>query len=88
MKKIYLILIAFVLATISCSIFAANPCKPIAEACMKDGYYRGGEAQGKGLVKDCVMPVASGEKSLSGMNFDAATLQACKTTVMEKMQSR
>jgi hypothetical protein len=88
MNKFYLILAAFILSiTASLSSYAANPCMPIAEACKQQGYSRSGP-EGKMLIKNCVMPVASGEKTLPNTNFDQTVLQQCKMLIMEKMQNR
>ena len=64
----------------------ANPCMTIAQACMSQGYYKGGDKEGKGLVKDCVMPVVNGQKTLS-TTFSADTMQQCKTMLDQKMQA-
>lgn len=81
--------IAVSLLLVSVSAYSwAGACMPIAQACMKMGYYKGGEKSGKGLVKDCVMPVAMGSKVLPGTNFNPSQLQQCKTTIAQKMKSR
>jgi hypothetical protein len=64
----------------------ANPCMPIAQACMGEGYYKGGDKEGKGLIKDCVMPVVNGQKTLN-TTFSADVMQQCKTTIEQKMQT-
>ena len=66
----------------------AGPCKSIAMACMQNGYYKGGEKVGKGLIKDCVLPVASGTKTLPNINFPPDQLQQCKMKIAEKMKSK
>ena len=68
--------------------WAAGGCRPIAMACMKMGYYKGGEKEGKGLIKDCVMPVVAGTRTLPNTNFTPDQLQSCKMTIAEKMKSR
>ena len=62
----------------------ANPCQPIAQACMKEGFVKGGP-EGKRLIKDCVEPVVAKSKTLS-MSFTDAELDACKAMLAEKMQ--
>ncbi len=66
----------------------AGPCASIAISCKHNGYYKGGEKQGKGLIKDCVLPVVAGTKRLPNTNFSADQLQQCKTTLAEKMKSK
>ncbi|AHE66914.1 hypothetical protein Loa_01361 [Legionella oakridgensis ATCC 33761 = DSM 21215] len=39
-----------------------TPCKSLAEACVQEGYYIGGNKVGKGLVEDCVMPIINHKK--------------------------
>ncbi len=72
--------------TTSFSLFAANPCRAIAEACESQGYYRGGNNVGKGLIENCVLPVASKQKFLSNTNFSNVTLRRCKAMVLQRMQ--
>ena len=94
MKKLYLIPGIFMLVMgVSAQGFAAaaakpttHPCKPIKEACIKAGYIKGGHSAGKGLLVDCVMPVANNKKTLDKMTFDPAVLQACQTSLVEKMK--
>ena len=79
------------LCVVLCSIgavFANNPCMPIAQECMKEGYYKGGEKEGKGLVKDCVMPVLSNQKSFEGVTFTEETRQQCSAMLTEKMANQ
>ncbi|KTC90224.1 hypothetical protein OQJ18_04925 [Fluoribacter dumoffii] len=66
----------------------AGPCKAIALSCMQNGYYKGGEKAGKGLIKDCVLPVAMGNKKLPNTNFSPEQLQQCKMKVAEKMKDK
>jgi hypothetical protein len=72
----------------SISTLAMADCMPIAEACMKAGYYKGGDTQGKGLVKDCVEPIANNEKTLPDTTFTSDQLEECKETIAEKMKSQ
>ncbi|MFI4918594.1 MAG: hypothetical protein ACHP65_03465 [Legionellales bacterium] len=67
--------------------WAANPCRPIAIACMKLGYYKGGDKVGKGLVKNCVMPVVAHNKILANTNFSDSDMQLCRTVIMQKMKA-
>ncbi|MGL5742836.1 MAG: hypothetical protein ACRCXC_09985 [Legionella sp.] len=68
--------------------WAHGPCKAIAISCMQNGYYKGGEKEGKGMVKDCVMPVARGEKRLPNSTFSPTQLQECKANLVEKMKGK
>lgn len=68
--------------------WAANPCMPIAEACMGQGYYKGGHDKGQGLVEDCVMPVVMGQKTLANSTFDPQVLQQCKVLLLERMSKQ
>ncbi|MGC1182872.1 hypothetical protein [Legionella sp.] len=74
---------------ISISVYGwAGPCMPIAKACMQNGYYKGGEKEHKGLIKDCVMPVTMGSKTLPNTNFDTNQLQQCKETIAQKIKNK
>lgn len=68
--------------------WADHPCHPIAQECMKLGYYKGGNGAGKGLIKDCVMPVVSGTKTLPNTNFTPDQLQQCSAMIQQKMQNK
>lgn len=84
MKKKYAVL-GFMLLSAS-SVWATNPCMTIAQACMKAGFYKGGDKVGKGLMINCVMPIANHQKSLPDTNFDDNALQECKTLLVETMK--
>lgn len=82
------LIIAFACATAISMTAYANPCQPIAEACMKEGYAKGeGVPEGKHLIKDCVQPVVEKSKTLS-VSFSDEQLEACKTMMHEKMQNQ
>lgn len=66
----------------------AGPCKPIAMSCMQNGYYKGGERSGKGLIKDCVLPVVSGNKTLPNTSFSPEQLEKCKMKIAEKLKGK
>lgn len=76
------VFIVGVSVTFSC--WAADPCKPIALACMAEGYYKGGDAIGKGLAKNCVIPVISKKKTLQNDSFSDADLQQCKSAFLNE----
>lgn len=66
----------------------AGPCMPIAAACKMNGYVKGGEKEGKGLIKDCVMPIVMGTKTLPKTNFTDEQRQQCKAKISEKMKNK
>ena len=70
------------------STWAANSCMPLAVACKQAGFYKGGNKVGKGLIVNCVMPIAMGNKTLPGTNFSDADKSACKTEIMQKMKNK
>lgn len=71
--------------SMAASTWAANPCAPIAQACMSAGYYKGGNKVGKGLIENCVMPVSAKTKTLANTNFSDETLKQCQTTIAARM---
>jgi len=73
---------------VSLSGWAAKPCMPIAMDCMKGGYYKGGDKAGKGLIKDCVMPVVNKTKALPNTSYTDEQLNACKDEIMQKMKDK
>lgn len=68
--------------------WAANPCMPIAKACMQLGFYKGGEKAGKGLVKDCVMPVVENDKNLAGLKLTIEQKAQCSALIHKKIKDR
>lgn len=68
--------------------WAANPCRPIARACMLAGYYKGGESKGKGLIKNCVMPVVAHNKTLPNTNFSKDDLQQCGDLIKSQLKDK
>ncbi len=74
--------------SISVSGWAALPCMPIAKACMQAGFYKGGESTGKGLIKDCVMPVVAKTKVLPNTSFGDDELQKCQLDLAAKMKAQ
>ena len=81
-------IIGLVIMVLISSMAIANPCMPIAKACMKEGYYKGGSKEGKGLIKDCVMPVLSNEKSFPGITFSDETRQQCDAKLKQSMKNQ
>jgi len=89
MNKILTLMIVFIVA-ISASLpsFSASYCRSIAKACMKAGYYQGGNSVGKGLVVNCMLPVTAKKMSLPNTYFSNKTLSRCRAEIMQKMQNR
>lgn len=87
MKKLFLTLYCFTFALSTTSIFA-NPCKDVAHACMKAGYYKGGNATGKGLVVNCMLPVTAKKMTLPNTNFSDQTLSSCHSMIAQKMEQQ
>ena len=85
MSKLYSALAILIVAMSLTQFGWANPCRSIAKACMAEGYYKGGDRVGKGLVKNCVMPVVSNKMTLPA-SFSESTLQRCKMMIMQKME--
>ena len=81
----YTAILAVLTMTISVTV-SANPCMSIAQACMKEGYYKGGNTVGKGLVEDCVKPLVSKRKTLPNATFNDADLAGCGAMLQKKMQ--
>ena len=59
---------------------AADPCAPIKAACEAAGFKHGGHSSGKGLMKDCIHPIVSGQQ-VSGVTVSPTDASACKTQV-------
>ena len=76
-----------VMCTTLCG-WATNPCMPIAEACKHEGFYKGGNMVGKGLIENCVMPVVAHKKTLPNTTFSDTTLQQCGVEITGKMKAR
>jgi hypothetical protein len=54
-----------------------HPCAKLKAACEAAGYVKGGAKEGKGLLKDCMMPVMAGHP-VNGVTADAADVASCK----------
>jgi hypothetical protein len=96
MKKILLTVI--VATGLSASAWAADttpaaesaagpnhPCRAIAELCKAAGFVKGGASTGKGLLKNCMEPIMSGQ-AVSGVSVSADEVQACKAKKAAKAQ--
>lgn len=89
MKKVFFKqALSIVALSVSVVSWAGNPCMPIAQVCMKEGFYKGGNNVGKGLIEDCVMPVVSKQKTLPGSSFNDDVLQQCGAMLAKKMQKQ
>ncbi len=60
-----------------------HPCKQIVNACETAGFTKNGHKENKGLYKDCVSPIRSGQ-SVAGVNIDPSVVQACSAKKAEK----
>ena len=64
--------------------WAFGPCLPIAKACMQQGHY----SDKKALVKECVLPVVMGKKTLPNTSFSPKQIMQCKGEIKQKMQEK
>ena len=89
MNKIYSVAGSFILGMgLTSMVWATNPCMPIAQACMQQGYYKGGNKVGKGLVENCVMPIVAHKKTLPNATFTDDVLKQCGMKLQEKLQQK
>ncbi len=66
----------------------AHPCRKIIDACKAAGFERGREAaSGKHLFRDCVKPLALGQK-VEGVSASQADALACKEKREKKWRER
>ncbi|MBV8803212.1 MAG: hypothetical protein JO131_09700 [Gammaproteobacteria bacterium] len=86
--KIISFILGFLIFSFSSFLYAdaSHPCKPLEEACKAAGFYKGGSDSGKGLLKDCIAPLADG-KSVAGIKIEQADAAACKAKI-DKMRSK
>ncbi len=88
MKLVKSTLITALSFTIALSMEAsANPCQPIAEACMQAGYSKGA-AIGHRLIKDCVQPITAKTMTLPNTAFTDEELQQCGAMIAQKMSTQ
>lgn len=85
-KLAFTFVVSVLVASFVVSANAASPCKPIADACKKLGFYVGGNTVGKGLVDNCIMPVTMHKKTLANTSFSDAMLKECHDEVINKMK--
>lgn len=78
-------IVAILSMSISTFLWAENPCMPIAKACMDNGYYKGGNKVGKGLVENCVMPMVTHQKTLGNVTFSDDVLNQCHALLQQKL---
>lgn len=82
-KRLFKSIIAMTLFGTSV-ICSANPCQPIAQACMQEGYTKGAPV-GKRLIKDCVIPITQKRKMISNTTFTDDALHQCAALIAKKM---
>lgn len=85
MCKLFTILAVLIMSASLTAPTFAGPCSEIAKACSAAGYYKGGNTVGKGLILDCILPIAEGSKSLPGKSFNASSKSQCAALIHEKM---
>ncbi len=54
-----------------------HPCKKIEDACKAAGFIKGGAKDGKGLYKNCMMPLLQGQ-AVNGVTIGADDVADCK----------
>lgn len=62
-----------------------HPCKAIAQACKAAGFQKDQANTGKGIFKDCLKPILSGEQ-VAGVTVKPEEVQACKAKMAEREQ--
>ncbi len=70
----YLVLTAMAAAAMAA---ADHPCKTIEAACEAAGYHRGEAKVGKGLFKNCMKPIMTGQ-NVPGVNVSPTEIQQCQ----------
>lgn len=81
-KSILLTSSIFLIAGITLSALAVDqaalkPCRNIIQACKNAGFVKGGVAQGKGILENCLTPIMSGQ-TVPGVTVDPADVQGCQ----------
>ncbi len=64
-----------------------HPCKEIASACKAAGFEKGKAKDGKGLIKNCMKPIMSGE-AVAGVTVSADQVAACKEKRANRKERR
>lgn len=59
-----------------------GPCMPIAMACMEQGY-----TDKQSMIKQCVLPIIRGQKTLPNVQFSDNQIQQCKMVIIDKMKA-
>lgn len=76
------------LISVSMYGWTAGACMPIVKACKANGYYKGGSKEHKALVKDCMLPVTRGVKTLPNTTFSENQLKSCKMDIEQKIKNK
>ena len=84
--KAFSLIVGLIIFSFSSILYAdaAHPCKPLEAACKAAGFYQGGSGSGKGLLKDCIEPLADG-KSVASIKVEQSDAAACKAKI-DKMR--
>jgi hypothetical protein len=83
MSKRPFLLLTFMLGLPAATAFAQDPapaphpCAKLKAACEAGGFVKGGAKDGKGLLKDCMMPVMAGHP-VTGVSVDPADVASCR----------
>ena len=54
-----------------------HPCQQIEQACSAAGFVKGEAKEGKGLFKNCMKPIMSGQQ-VQGVSIDPSLVPACQ----------
>lgn len=63
----------------------AGPCAEVKKACEQAGFYKGGHREGKGLTKDCLLPLSQG-KSVVGVSVPVEKVSMCSKKRSERKE--
>jgi hypothetical protein len=74
--------LSLVLLVVSSVNAWAGPCEPIMSACEANGFYKGGAAEHKGLLQDCIKPITEGQV-VAGIKISPDVRSACKAKLIE-----
>jgi hypothetical protein len=77
MNKIILSMIVFSFSVAFAQDETSKPCLEVKKACELAGFTKGKHKDGKGLYKDCMQKLGSGE-SVEGVSISADAISACK----------
>ncbi len=66
---------------------ASKPCLEVKKACEAAGFTKGKHKDGKGLYKDCMQKLGSGE-SVEGVSISAEAVAACKEKRADRKEKK